>query len=38
MADHALGGGGASEKLAAAEADLSNFPTSNIYDGGCAHQ
>lgn len=34
--DHSLGGGDSSSKIAAAQADLNNFPTSNIYDGGCA--
>ncbi|HED35103.1 MAG TPA: RHS repeat protein, partial [Gammaproteobacteria bacterium] len=37
QATHLLGKDGkSSEKIAAAKADLEKFPTSNIYDGGCA--
>lgn len=35
-AEHSLGGGSSSDTIAAAKEDLKNFPTSNIYDGGCA--
>lgn len=36
MTDHSLGGGDSSSRLDAAQADLNAFPTSNLYDGGCA--
>lgn len=34
---HSLSDSSSSEKISAAQADLDQFPTSNIYDGGCTH-
>ncbi|WP_086929579.1 RHS repeat-associated core domain-containing protein [Agarilytica rhodophyticola] len=34
--EHSLGGGSSSNIIDDAKEDLDNFPTANIYDGGCA--